>query len=241
MEFKEVLDALDKIEGKMSETAASNKERLDELGEQQRKFANQLLDLQQKGVKVQGEKTEAKSAGDQFIAADGFKAFAAGATQKAHVELQEVVAKGDQAALNPITTPTGGIIQAYRRPGIMPGAFRPLTIEGLFPSLPISTNSFEYVKERDDGFVNGAAFVAEAAQKPFGSTSFETVTGTIKTIAHLARVSKQLMADGPALVAYINQRLVYGIDLVVEDQLETSRPTARRRPTFRQRTQRSLI
>ena len=63
MEFKEVLDALDKIEGKMSETAASNKERLDELGEQQRKFANQLLDLQQKGVKVQGEKTEAKSAG----------------------------------------------------------------------------------------------------------------------------------------------------------------------------------
>lgn len=63
MEFKEVLDALDKIEGKMSETAASNKERLDELGEQQRKFANQLLDLQQKGVKVQGEKTEAKSGG----------------------------------------------------------------------------------------------------------------------------------------------------------------------------------
>lgn len=56
MEFKEVLDALDKIEGKMSETAASNKERLDELGEQQRKFANQILELQQKGVKVQKRK-----------------------------------------------------------------------------------------------------------------------------------------------------------------------------------------
>ena len=220
MEFKEVLDALDKIEGKMSETAASNKERLDELGEQQRKFANQLLDLQQKGVKVQGEKTEVKSVGDQFIAADGFKTFAAGATQKAHVELHEVVAKGDQAALNPITTPSGSVIQAYRRPGVLAGAYRPLTIEGLFPSLPISTNSFEYVKEKDDGFVNGASFVAEGAQ-----TSFETVTGTIKTIAHLARVSKQLMADGPALVAYINQRLVYGIDLVVEDQLVSGNGT----------------
>ena len=55
MEFKEVLDALDKIEGKMSETAASNKERLDELGEQQRKFANQILELQRKdGSKVRG-------------------------------------------------------------------------------------------------------------------------------------------------------------------------------------------
>lgn len=35
----------------------------------------------------------------------------------------------------------------------------------------------------------------------------------------MARVSKQLMADGPALAAYINQRLVYGVDLVVEDEL----------------------
>ena len=33
------------------------------------------------------------------------------------------------------------------------------------------------------------------------------------------------MADAPALVAYINQRLVYGIDLVVEDQLVTGNGT----------------
>lgn len=214
MELNEVLAALEKVEGKMSETAQSNQAELKRLGDEQVKFSRQLLELQQKGVRLQ-EKAETKSAGDQFVAADGFKAFAAGSALKARVDLKEDF----KAAINPITTPTGGVIEAYRRPGVLAGAFRPLTVEGLFPALPISSNAFEYVKEKDSGFVNGAAFVAEGAAKPFGSTDFEVVTGTVKTVAHLARVSKQLLADGPALVAYINQRLVYGVDLVVEDQL----------------------
>lgn len=214
MELNEVLAALEKVEGKMSETAQSNQAELKRLGDEQVKFSRQLLELQQKGVRLQ-EKAEAKSAGDQFVAADGFKAFAAGSALKARVDLKEDF----KAAINPITTPTGGVIEAYRRPSVLAGAFRPLTVEGLFPALPISSNAFEYVKEKDSGFVNGAAFVAEGAAKPFGSTDFEVVTGTVKTVAHLARVSKQLLADGPALVAYINQRLVYGVDLVVEDQL----------------------
>ena len=67
--------------------------------------------------------------------------------------------------------------------------------------------------------MNGAAFIAEGTQKPFGSTGFELVSGTVKTIAHLARISKQLMEDAPALEAYINQRIVYGVDLAVEDQI----------------------
>ena len=92
-------------------------------------------------------------------------------------------------------------------------------MEGLFPTIPVSSNAFEYVQEKKTE--NGAAFVAEGAQKPFGSTEFELKTGNVRTIAHLARVSKQLRDDAPALVAYINQRLVYGVDLVVEDQLVT--------------------
>lgn len=217
-DMKSILEAVERVEGKMSETAKSNEAELKRLGDEQVKLARQMLELQQKGI--QGQKdTEVKTAGDMVVDTDHFKAFRDGSAQKARVELSETADK--KAATNPITTPTGGIIQAYRRPGILPGAFRPLTIEGLFPTLPISTNAFEYVQEKDSKFQNGAAFVAEGAQKPFGSTEFETKTGTIKTIAHLARVSKQLMADAPALVAYINQRLVYGIDLVVEDQLIT--------------------
>ena len=218
-EIKQVVEALDRVEGKMGETAKSNEAELKRLGDEQTKLSRQLMELQQKGIQHQ-DKPEEKTAGENLVEAENFKAFRDGSAQKARVEIAEQADKKEEA-VNPITTPTGGIVQAYRRPGIMPGAFRPLTIEGLFPSLPISTNAFEYVQENEAKNVNGAAFVAEGAQKPFGSTDFEAKTGTVKTIAHLARISKQLMADAPALVAYINQRLVYGVDLVVEDQLVT--------------------
>ncbi len=218
-EIKQVMEALDRVEGKMGETAKSNEAELKRLGDEQTKLSRQLMELQQKGIQHQ-DKPEEKTAGENLVEAENFKAFRDGSAQKARVEIAEQADKKEEA-VNPITTPTGGIVQAYRRPGIMPGAFRPLTIEGLFPSLPISTNAFEYVQENEAKNVNGAVFVAEGAQKPFGSTDFEAKTGTVKTIAHLARISKQLMADAPALVAYINQRLVYGVDLVVEDQLVT--------------------
>lgn len=218
-EITQVMEALDRVEGKMDETSKSNAAELKRLGEEQTKLSRQLMELQQKGIQHQ-DKPEEKTAGENLVEAENFKAFRDGSAQKARVEIAEQADKKEEA-VNPITTPTGGIVQAYRRPGIMPGAFRPLTIEGLFPSLPISTNAFEYVQENEAKNVNGAAFVAEGAQKPFGSTDFEAKTGTVKTIAHLARISKQLMADAPALVAYINQRLVYGVDLVVEDQLVT--------------------
>jgi HK97 family phage major capsid protein len=133
------------------------------------------------------------------------------------MEIAEEKREVKEEAANPMLTPTNGVIQAYRRPGILPGTFRPFTIEALLPSTPISTNSFEYVQEKS--FVNGAAFIEEGAQKPFSSVDFEVKTGNIRTIAHLARVSKQLLADGPALIAYLNTRMVYGVDLVVEDQL----------------------
>ena len=218
-EIKQVMEALDRVEGKMDETSKSNAAELKRLGEEQTKLSRQLIELQQKGIQHQ-DKPEEKTAGENLVEAENFKAFRDGSAQKARVEIAEQTDKKEEAS-NPITTPTGGIVQAYRRPGILPGAFRPLTIEGLFPSMPIATNAFEYVQENEAKNVNGAAFVAEGAQKPFGSTAFEAKTGTVKTIAHLARISKQLMADAPALAAYINQRLVYGVDLVVEDQLVT--------------------
>ena len=220
MELKEVMEALDRIEGKMQETSSSNEAELKRLGEEQTKFARQLLELQQKGIKV-ASGDEKKSVGDEFVATENFKAMACGAARSVRVDIKEGVDEGKASAQNPITTPTGGVVQAYRRPGVLAGAFRPLTIESLFPTIPVTTNAFEYVQEKEADNVNGAAFVAEGAQKPFGSTAFETKTGNIRTIAHMARVSKQLMDDAPALVAYINQRLVYGVDLVVEDQLVT--------------------
>ena len=211
MDMEKLLEALDRIEGKMAETSKSNEAELKRLGDEQVKLARQVLEVQQKSVKLEAPKAEVKSVGDQFTSAECFKSLSDGSAMKARVEIKE----GE--ATNPMLTPA--VVESYRRPGVLAGATRPLTIEGLFPSIPVATNAFEYVAE--SGFVNGAAFVAEGAQKPFGSVDFELKTGTIKTIAHMARVSKQLLADAAALAAYINQRMVYGVDLAVEDELVT--------------------
>lgn len=216
MDMKELLEGLDRIEGKMSETSKSNEAELKKLGDEQVKLSRQIAELQQKGVKTQSD-VRVKSLGEQFVESDAFKSMAEGRSQKTHFEFKEEAET--KAAQNPITTPSGGVVQAYRRPGVLPGAFRPLTIEALFPTIPVTSGAYEYVMEDESKNVNGAGIVAEGAQKPFGSTSFTLKQGTISTVAHLARVSRQLMDDAPALVAYINQRLVYGVDLVVEDEL----------------------
>lgn len=217
METKQVYDALKNLEQKLSAVETGNNATLNEFGEQQRKFARQLLEIQQKGLPAGGVDVS-KSVGDDIVESEPFKLFGQGLSMKARFDVAEKAPEVKSLA-NPITTPTGGIVQAYRRPGILPGAFRPLTIESLFPTIPVTTNAVEYVQENEGEFTNGAKFVEEGGQKPFGSTKFELKTSNIRTIAHLARVSKQLMADAPALVAYINQRLIYGVDLVVEDQL----------------------
>ena len=102
-EIKQVMEALDRVEGKMDETSKSNAAELKRLGEEQTKLSRQLMELQQKGVAAKQE-AEVKTAGDNVVDADGFKAFRDGSAQKARVELVETFDKKE--AVNPITTPT---------------------------------------------------------------------------------------------------------------------------------------
>ena len=62
MDLKESNDALARIEGKMSETSASNSAEMKRLGEEQTKIARKLLELQQKSAQASTE-AEVKSVG----------------------------------------------------------------------------------------------------------------------------------------------------------------------------------
>lgn len=218
-EMKTVMAALETIEKKMSTQVSA--ERFDELAEQQAKLAKQLLDLQQKGLNLNiPQKKAVKSIGEQVVDNSAFKSYLAGSATKCRFEITEAKADDQGATVeleNPMLTPGDGVLPTYRRPGILPKSVRPLSIEALFPSSPISGNSFEYVQEK--GFYNGANIVKEGSQKPFSSIKFEVKTGKVHTVAHLAKVSKQMLEDAPALISYLNNRMTYGVDLVVEDML----------------------
>ena len=79
---------------------------------------------------------------------------------------------------------------------------------------------------REKTFTNGAATVAEAAMKPSSSFEFELKQTPVQVIAHWTKITRQLADDAPALQAFINARMIYGVNLAAEDQLLTGDGTS---------------
>lgn len=112
---------------------------------------------------------------------------------------------------------TDTLVQTDRRAGIVPGAFRTLRVRDLIPTIPTTSNAWQFVRELV--FTNAAAETAEGAAKPEATLTFEDVTVNIRTIAHFIKASNQILADAPALRAYIDNRLRYGVELREEQQI----------------------
>ena len=214
-----ILKALDSLEAKLSvmsekadgemktigKVSTDTKTALDNLGTQQREFADRLTSLEQKGVmRPEGEKAE-DGWGAQFTKSDSYKAFQSGATQKARIEVKNTIT-GSDATVAP-----------DRRPGIVPGASNILTIESLYASIPTASNAIEYTKEAS--FTNSAAETAEGAAKPESAVTFSLVNAPIATVAHWIKISRQLAMDNTALAAYVEARMRYGVQRKVETQL----------------------
>jgi HK97 family phage major capsid protein len=104
-----------------------------------------------------------------------------------------------------------------RRPGVVPGAFQPLTIEQLYRSVPTTSNAVEFTRE--NVFTNAAAETAEGGAKPESSLTTTLVTEPVGTIAHWIKMSVQLLADAPATAAYIEVRLRDGLAQRIDNQL----------------------
>lgn len=216
------LDAIDKRIGEMQDAMkrreASQEEvtkKVAELGEVQLKLSRQLLELQQKAQKAEGDRVHA-SLGAYVTKSESYKTFL---TSRRPVSVvYDTKADGD-----PILS-SAGQLRPYRVPGIQALEQRELVIEDLFPHIPISENSVEYVKEKS--FTNNAAPVAEAAQKPASTLETETAQTPVQVVAHWTRITRQLADDAGALAAFINARMVYGVDLAVENQILSGNGTS---------------
>ena len=219
MSIEIVMKSLEKLEGTlaaMSEKAdgelatvgkvsADTKAALDNLGVQQREFADRLLQLEQKGLTQAPVEKADESWGAQLVKADAFANFVGGRTQKARVEVKNTLT-GSDANVAP-----------DRKPGVVPGAFQMLTIEGLLNSAPTTSNAIEFTKE--NVFTNSAAETAEGGAKPESALTWTLVNMPVSTVAHWIKISRQLAMDNAALAAYVNNRMRYGVQRKVETQL----------------------
>lgn len=94
---------------------------------------------------------------------------------------------------------------------------RPLRIRDLLTVVPVQSDSVKYGKQtvRD----NRARIVAEGTKKPYSNYKWESATATIETIAHLAKLTLQALADAPRLAAEVESEMVYGYRLAEENEI----------------------
>jgi HK97 family phage major capsid protein len=214
-----IMKALDGVEAKLTamstkaddemknlgRVTTDTKTALDNIGIEQREFADRLLKLEQTKSE-QAEPRQEDGFGEQFVKTSNFENFVkADARGRIHIELK-----------NTVTNAIGNTF-SERRPGLVEGAFRVFTIEDLLTKIPTSAPAVDWVRE--NVFTNAAAETAEGVQKPQSSITFAPGTMSISTIAHWIKITRQLAKDNAALAAYINRRMIYGVNLRVENQL----------------------
>lgn len=221
---QEILKALDGIEAKLKsfdekaqaematlgKVAGDTKTAIDTLGTQQRELADRLLQLEQKGALRGQEGNEGAkgedSVGQQFVKSAEYESFVRGGLRG------RVAAEVKNTITNTVGNTPNGV-----RDGVVGGAFRALTLESLLTSLPTSDNAISYVRE--NVFTNSAAETAEGAAKAESSITTTAATEPVATVAHWLKISRQLAMDNRALTAYINTRMIYGVDVRVENQI----------------------
>lgn len=94
---------------------------------------------------------------------------------------------------------------------------QPLRIRDLLTVVPVQTDAVKYGKQtlRD----NKAKIVAEGTTKPYSNYKWEDATATIETIAHLAKLTLQALADAPRLAAEVESELRFGLALAEEAEI----------------------
>ncbi|WP_313872887.1 phage major capsid protein [Rugamonas sp. DEMB1] len=186
---------------------------MEAIGIEQRTLADRLLQLEQKSTATDDAPAATATLGAQFVKDAGYADF------------QKKTSRGS-VGLELKNTVTNAIANTFseRRPGVVEGAFRLFTIEDLLVRLPTSANAIDWVRE--NVFTNAAAETAEGIQIPQSSITFTPGTMPVQNIAHFVKVTRQLAMDNAAMAAYINRRMVYGVNLRVENQLVSGNGTS---------------
>ena len=215
LEIKAALDshkssidaAIQKYENELAVAGEASNEAKAAVKALSEKFETTVTDLAQKmeGIKTSAKDSVIESAGAEFIKSEAFKQLVAGNTQRARIEVKNTVTSGTTTVF------------PQQNAGIISGDFKPLTIRQLFRAIPVASNMVNSLREAS--WTNDAAEVSQGAAKPESDITFEQYNVPITTVAHWIKVSNQLLADAPAVVAYIDTRLRDGLAQRIDAQL----------------------
>jgi HK97 family phage major capsid protein len=164
---------------------------------------DEIAELAQK-YSTTTEVIEEKSFGALVLESEGIKSFIDGSTTRGRAEIKNTIVNSGNASST-----------HDQMPGVVPGAFRQLTVMPTVMQGSASSNIIYYSRELL--WTNAAAATAEGAAKPESTLTFEEVNVAVKTIPTFLRVSKQALADSTFLASYIERRLRHGVNVATEN------------------------
>lgn len=228
-DINEIMAGLDKIGERLTNletdrvSAKAFAEKAQELGAKQADLARELLEIRQKNEAVPA-KAEAKSVGDSFVADKAYTDFVSGAATSARAV---ITLNKEDSKSTPTKVGTDGPAATSLAPSFYAGVFGtpnvPQKIEPLIPHIAVTTDSVDYVTVAD---TIGAAGVAEAGAIPESKFTPTLAKANVVNVAHYTKITKQLADDAPALAAYINTKMLYGLQNKVENQIVNGNGTA---------------
>lgn len=171
---------------------------------------SRLDELEQKADRPAGRGSlDMDSWGKQLADSDDVKALSRKERPSARIELKAITTASGSA---------GGMIWRQREMDPIDLPKRPdLVIRDLLTVVPITTGTAEYAKQTVRQ--NNAAPVAEGAQKPYSNYGWEKATANVKTIAHLAKITRQALDDAPRLQGEVDSEMRYGLALAEDAQI----------------------
>jgi HK97 family phage major capsid protein len=169
----------------------------------------QLKDIEQKMArKPGGDNDQVKSYGAQVVESDRFKSFVDnGGRGSVRLELKTV------------TAANAGAVSDRQLDDPVALAQRRMTIRDLLTVVPTNAGSVDYAKQTTR--TNNAAVVAEAATKPTSDYVWTTANVPVRTIAHLAKLTRQALDDVQQLQGEVEQEMRYGLAFAEEVEILT--------------------
>lgn len=167
-------------------------------------------EMEQKlAARVKLDAQEGKSIGEMFIESDEFKsggARLANARGRVGIELKQVN-----------TTAVAGLIRSRREDNVVNLPKERFVMRDLLPTIPIDTNSVDYVKQVAS--TNNAGPVAEGVAASYSDYSWTNATVSVRRLAHLAKLSRQALEDAKRLRGEVDLEMRYGLGYKEERQL----------------------
>lgn len=207
---KEVMQRLEKSENLPREL----KEAIDKAMVDFKGLGDTVTNLEQqiKGLEdgVEQKQAAVKSWGQQFIEGGAFKSASENGTlsSKRTTIAHEIKQVNSAAA--------GGLIRSLRENDVVNLLRERRVVRDLLRTIPVTTSSIDYVVQTTR--TNAAAPVAESAAKPYSDYAWGQATVVVRTLAHLAKITRQAMDDAPRLMGELDSEMRYGLGFVEERQ-----------------------